>query len=93
MGKSDLSDLRSLIRTWVHEYLSGPDPKDVDTVMDYLQELIRYKDLEKVQLLMTHLEWTAHQDQVSKSGWALVLQNMKRVVSDEMVSVFGAPLL
>ncbi|SAM00860.1 hypothetical protein [Absidia glauca] len=93
MGKSDLSDLRSLISTWVHEYLSGPDPKDVDTVMNYFQELVRYKDLEKVQLLMAHLEWTAHQDNVSKSGWALVLQNMKRVVSDEMVSVFGAPLL
>ncbi|KAI8331007.1 hypothetical protein BC941DRAFT_163223 [Chlamydoabsidia padenii] len=93
MGKSELSEVRELVSAWVHEYPSAPDPKDVETVTNYIKKLVWYKDLEKVQLLVLHLEWITQHNDINKSDWLPVIHNMKDLVSKEMVSVFGAPLV
>ncbi|CAO3600375.1 unnamed protein product [Absidia cylindrospora] len=92
MGKSNLADVRTLLSAWVHEFSSAPDSKDVQTVTNYLKELVWCKDLEKVQLLLMHLDRIIQTDGINKATWANSVQGMKAMVSHEMVIAYGAPL-
>ncbi|ORZ24424.1 hypothetical protein BCR42DRAFT_342701 [Absidia repens] len=92
MGKSNLADVRTLLSAWVHEFSSAPDSKDVQTVTNYLKELVWCKDLEKVQLLLMHLDRITQADSINKTTWANSVQGMKESVSHEMIIVYGAPL-
>ncbi|KAI8084900.1 uncharacterized protein BX664DRAFT_283783 [Halteromyces radiatus] len=92
MGKSELEDVRNLLNEWVQEYKTMPDPKDVDTVTNYLKQLVWYKDLERAQLLLMHLNHIIRRQHGIGPDWIPFMDKMQQTISTEVEAIFKAPL-
>ncbi|CAO3632949.1 unnamed protein product [Cunninghamella blakesleeana] len=90
MGKSELSEVRELITTWVENYIEIPHENDVTTIKTYLLDLVKHKELENVQLLLLHLI------NISKikcsTKWKPFIEDIQNSVSNAIKDAYNATL-
>lgn len=85
-GLSDIDDIRTLLRNWTSHYPEHPEQEDTDTFYDYLVELVKISDLEKVKLLITYLDY------ITSKQWKPYTLVMKENISEVVISLYGYPL-
>ncbi|EPB91895.1 hypothetical protein HMPREF1544_01189 [Mucor circinelloides 1006PhL] len=87
---TDIQDIRCLLHEWVHSFEDKPEPEDVDTIANYLVELVHYADLEKVQLLVSYLTYLIRD--LDSLDWKQYTRQIQAHVSNAVTSVYGCPL-
>ncbi|XP_073701709.1 DNA repair protein REV1 [Garra rufa] len=80
-GAYEFSDIRTLLREWVTT-ISEPMEEDILQVVKYCTELVEYKDLEKLYLVIKYMKRLMQQS--SESVWSMafdfILDNVQVVV-------------
>ncbi|ORX50861.1 DNA repair protein [Hesseltinella vesiculosa] len=89
MGKTSVPDVRLVLQTWVQEYPTDPDTKDVATVTKYLKQLVVDKDLEDAQLLFMHLR---HITLDCGDAWASAVALIQSDLSQQVLETFHVPI-
>ncbi|KAL9545604.1 hypothetical protein MBANPS3_007072 [Mucor bainieri] len=89
-GVTNIQEIRTLLHEWVHSYEDMPEPQDVETITNYLVELVHYADLEKAQLLVSYLVYLIRD--VESVDWKQCTSQIQANVSNAVKSVYGCPL-
>jgi hypothetical protein len=84
-GYTDIQDIRSMLLQWLTTF-KEPEPEDINTLIDYLIELVHFKDLEKVQQCIRYLLRNVEQ------SWTVWIEEMIVQVNEVVVSIYKCPL-
>ncbi|KAG2198709.1 hypothetical protein INT47_005394 [Mucor saturninus] len=87
-GCTDLKEIRSLLRDWVSLYEDGPEPEDVEKVIDLLTDLIDGSDIEKVRLIVLYLDYLTRKEK----NWKQQMNTVKETVQRLTCLKYGYPL-
>lgn len=89
LGKQSLDDIRGMLREWIKEFPSEPQPEDVDVVGRFVVGLVEAKNLEKAQLVVTYLEYLC---QRQSEQWMSHARNIRQQLCDAVESIYHCPL-
>jgi hypothetical protein len=84
-GYTDIQDIRSMLLQWLTTF-NEPEPEDINTLIDYLIELVHFRDLEKVQQCIRYLLRNVEQ------SWMVWVEEMIVQVNEVVVSIYKCPL-
>jgi DNA repair protein REV1 len=88
-GLTDISDIRKLLREWVSAFEDKPEPEDVKKITRYLVDLVKYSNLEKVQLVIKYLEYITAQN---NNEWKMQVTSIKQALDHETIQLYQFPL-
>ncbi|KAG0809118.1 hypothetical protein G6F18_010523 [Rhizopus arrhizus] len=88
-GLTDISDIRKLLREWVSAFEDKPEPEDVKRITRYLVDLVKYSNLEKVQLVIKYLEYITAQN---NNEWKMQVTSIKQALDHETIQLYQFPL-
>ncbi|CAO3621599.1 unnamed protein product [Mucor fragilis] len=88
-GITNIQEIRALLHEWVQSFEDMPEPEDVETMSNYLVELVHYADLEKVQLLVSYMVYLVRN--VDSVDWKQCTNQIQAKVSNAVKSVYGCP--
>lgn len=86
-GLTDIQEIRELLVNWVDQF-DQPETEDLNTFCDYLIELIKVSDLEKVKLLVLYLDYLVS----NKVSWRSSISYLKENITETMITLYGYPL-
>ncbi|KAI8918247.1 hypothetical protein DFJ77DRAFT_287498 [Powellomyces hirtus] len=94
---SDGDMVRAMLSDWISSYRGGPDPEDVEAVIQYISNLVQDMELEEVDILLRWFKAKVGEDMNDRKGkgngaWATIFSNLMAAANEEVKKNYGHPL-
>ncbi|KAF7721374.1 deoxycytidyl transferase [Apophysomyces ossiformis] len=86
MGKTRIEDIREILHQWVSSFSDEPEPEDVETVLNFVVELVKHKDIEKAQLVVMYLGQLVRNNYTSQ--WQMHVDNIRQQLSRSVETTY-----
>ncbi|KAG0176158.1 deoxycytidyl transferase [Apophysomyces sp. BC1021] len=90
IGKTSIQAIREVLQQWVSSYPDEPEPEDVETVENFVIELVDDKNLEKAQLVVMYLDQLVRDDR--KGKWSMYVSGIRQRLSKAVETTYRCHL-
>ncbi|KAJ1770542.1 deoxycytidyl transferase [Coemansia sp. RSA 1843] len=91
LGKHELSDVRRLVRGWIDSSsVNGPLDEDVAKFGDYIESLIKHRDLLKARDILTF--WKVCASKRNRALWSVAIKQVLDQTNGACMAMYGAML-